>query len=116
MEEVKRRRGRPPKEVAEELPVENVVDTLAVEETSVQAKSRQHKELVKVRNALEYVGEKYYYLKPFLTAKGEQDNKIILVRKKNNGATYRTYAGRASKSELLLKRIKSEGLLKERNG
>lgn len=110
MSEVIRRRGRP-KKVVEETPIAE--DALAVEENSAQAKARQHKEVIDVRKSLEWDGNKYYYLKPFLAPNGTSDSKIILVRTKKNGSSYRTYVGRASKMATLLQQIKGDGLLRE---
>jgi len=113
MEEVKRRKPGRPKRVVEESP-ENVEQTLVVEETSSQAKLRQSKEDIKAKELLEFTGEKYYYLLPFLTPKGQADHKIILVRSKKGGNCYRTYVGRASKQPEFVKDIKAKGLVREK--
>ena len=112
MSEAIRRRGRP-KKVVEESPTAIPEEALAVEENSAQAKARQQKEVLDVRKSLEWDGNKYYYLKPFLSPNGTPDKKIILVRSKKNGSSYRTYVGRASKMGTLLEQIKGDGLLRE---
>jgi hypothetical protein len=116
MEEVKRRRGRPRKVVEEKPEAVEAVEALAVEETSAQAKLRQSNEVKKAKEGLEWTGDKYYYLAPFLTPKGQPDHKIMLVRKKKNGSTYRTYVGRASREQEFLAGIKAKGLLRDKNG
>jgi len=110
VEEVKRRRGRPAKTVEESIAE---APALEIEESAVQAKLRHSKEDRAAAQKLEYVGNKVYHLRPYLTPQGKTDAKLIMVRKKNNGSSYTSYIGRASNQSVFIAKIRSEGLLKE---
>lgn len=125
MDEVKPRRGRPPRTKAvEELPKEVEIqaepvtqkEDLVVRDSAAQTRLRHAKATFKSKTKLKYTGEKYYYIQPYLNPNGKSDGKLILCRMKTNKCLYRTYIGRESKLKAFIKKIRSEDLLRDNNG